>query len=102
MVAYDTAGSVKMIKEKRMTNAAAVASENAARIYKMSVLSRGIEDYGRNYTRVVVLSTKEDSHGIGDKTSVMFSPLHVPDSLYIALESFATHGISLKEGVSQP
>jgi len=102
MVAYDTAGSVKMIKEKRMANAAAVASENAARIYRMSVLSRGIEDYGRNYTRFLVLSTKEGRRGGGYKTSVIFSLPHVPGSLYGALESFARHGINLTKIESRP
>ena len=35
---YDTAGSVKMMKEKRLLNAAAIASERAAEIYGMKVL----------------------------------------------------------------
>src|SRR5712692_793593 len=102
MVAYDTAGSVKMIKEKRMANAAAVASQNAARIYRMSVLSRGIEDYGRNYTRFLVLSTKEGRRGGAYKTSVIFSLPHVPGSLYGALESFARHSINLTKIESRP
>jgi prephenate dehydratase len=51
MITYDTAGSVKMIKEKGDPTAAAIASERAAGLYSMKVLAKGIEDYGRNYTR---------------------------------------------------
>ena len=35
---YDTAGSVKMIKEKNMKRAAAIASKDTAKLYNMSVI----------------------------------------------------------------
>lgn len=102
MIAYDTAGSVKMIREKAMIGAAAVASENAARIYKMTVLARGIEDFGRNYTRFLIVGTKEKGQTSGCKTSVIFSLPHVPGSLYSALETFAKEGINLTKIESRP
>ncbi len=69
---YDTAGSVKMLKEKGLKDAAAVASERAAEIYGMKILAREIEDNPANYTRFFVLS-KEDSPKTGkDKTSIIF------------------------------
>ena len=65
---YDTAGSVKMLKEKGLKEAAAAASEKAAEIYGMKILAREIEDNPENYTRFFVLS-KEDSPITGrDKT----------------------------------
>ena len=55
---YDTAGSVKMLKEKGLKNAAAIASERAANIYGMHILAKDIADNPENYTRFFVLSTR--------------------------------------------
>ena len=41
---YDTAGSVKMIKEKGLHDAAAIASEQAADIYGMQIFAKDIAD----------------------------------------------------------
>ncbi len=56
--AYDTAGSVKMIKEKGLKNAAAIASERAANLYGMHIFAKDIADNPENYTRFFVLSTR--------------------------------------------
>jgi len=53
---YDTAGSVKLIKEKKMMNEAAIASKLAADLYDMKILDQGIEDRKNNFTRFLVLS----------------------------------------------
>src|SRR3972149_6540255 len=47
--AYDTAGSVKMIKERGIRDGAAIASARAAEIYGMHILAREIEDNPNNY-----------------------------------------------------
>jgi chorismate mutase/prephenate dehydratase len=99
---YDTAGSVKMLKEKGLREAAAVASENAAEIYGMKILAREIEDNPENYTRFFVLS-KEDSPITGrDKTSIIFAASHTPGSLYHALGEFAEREINLTRIESRP
>jgi len=99
---YDTAGSVKMLKEKAMKNAAAVASERAAELYGMKILARDIADNPENYTRFFVLS-KEDSPITGrDKTSIIFSATHQPGSLYHALGEFAQRSINLMKIESRP
>ncbi len=101
-VTYDTAGSVKMIKERGLRNAAAVASERAAEIYGMKVLAKGIEDYGHNYTRFLVISVKEALHSPNSKTSIIFSTAHKPGALYNALGAFARNGINLTKIESRP
>ena len=99
---YDTAGSVKMLKEKSLKNAAAIASERAADLYGMSILAEDIADNPENYTRFFVLST-EDSPPTGkDKTSIIFSAKHEPGSLYHALGEFAKRNINLTKIESRP
>jgi chorismate mutase/prephenate dehydratase len=99
---YDTAGSVKMLKEKGIKNAAAVASEKAAEIYGMKILAREIEDTPTNYTRFFVIS-KNDSPKTGkDKTSIIFAAAHTPGSLYHALSEFAKRNINLTKIESRP
>jgi chorismate mutase/prephenate dehydratase len=99
---YDTAGSVKMLQEKGLKNAAAVASEKAAEIYGMKILAREIEDTPTNYTRFFVIS-KEDSPRTGkDKTSIIFAAKHKPGALYHALEEFEKRNINLTKIESRP
>lgn len=99
---YDTAGSVKAIKEKELKDAAAIASKRAAEIYNMTVLKEGIEDRPDNYTRFLILS-KRDSFITGrDKTSVIFSTKHIPGALYESLGEFAGRNINLTMIVSRP
>ena len=53
---YDTAGSVKMLKESGARDTAAIASRRAAELYGMQVLEEGIEDNAENFTRFLVIS----------------------------------------------
>lgn len=99
---YDTAGSVKMLKEKGLKNAAAVASERAAKLYDMQILVEDIADNPENYTRFFVLS-KEDAEATGkDKTSIIFGTKHEPGALYQALREFASRDINLTKIESRP
>ncbi len=100
--AFDTAGSVKILKEERITDAAAVASERAAEIYGMKILARGIEDYPNNYTRFFVLSKENAQPSGNDKTSIIFSTKHIPGALYGALKEFAARNINLTRIESRP
>lgn len=99
---YDTAGSVKMIKEKAITDGAAIASARAAEIYKMKIIASEIEDAPNNFTRFFILS-KEDSPPSGnDKTSIVFSVKHRPRALYEFLQEFAVRNINLTKIESRP
>jgi chorismate mutase/prephenate dehydratase len=99
---YDTAGSVKMIKEQKLTSAAAIAGERAAEIYKMKILAEDIADTKNNYTRFFVLSKDEVPPSGNDKTSIIFSTKHVPGALYDALGELATRGINMTKVESRP
>src|SRR5271155_2571884 len=52
---YDTAGSVKMIIQEGLTDAAAIASSAAAENYGARILRRSIEDDRQNFTRFFLL-----------------------------------------------
>ncbi|MEM3608778.1 MAG: prephenate dehydratase [Candidatus Bathyarchaeia archaeon] len=99
---YDTAGSVKLLKEQGVTDAAAIASERAAQIYGMKILKRNISDNPDNYTRFFVLSKSEAPPSGNDKTSIIFSVKHIPGALYKALEEFASREINLTKIESRP
>ncbi|MDG7005372.1 MAG: prephenate dehydratase [Nitrososphaerota archaeon] len=107
IVTYDTAGSVKMIKEKRLEGAAAIAGQRAAEIYGLKVLKKGIEDYATNSTRFLVIRRASEAVAGGapgrrSKTSLIFAVKHRPGSLYNALEAFARAGINLTKIESRP
>jgi len=99
---YDTAGSVKMLKEKGLKDAAAIASEKAAEIYGMKILAREIEDTPTNYTRFFVISKNDAPRTGRDKTSIIFAATHTPGALYHALGEFAKRDINLTKIESRP
>jgi chorismate mutase/prephenate dehydratase len=99
---FDTAGSVKMIKDEGFVDAGAVASERAAQIYGMSILAKDIGDVPNNYTRFFVLSKHDSPYSGEDKTSIIFSIKSFPGSLCRVLEEFAARNINLTKIESRP
>jgi prephenate dehydratase len=103
--AYDTAGAVKMIKENRMLDSAAIASKRAAELYDMEILDEDIQDRKNNYTRFLVLSPKKiksDAKTGQYKTSMIFSVKHVPGALFGIIGEFAIRRINLTKIESRP
>ncbi len=99
---YDTAGSVKLIKEQDIKDGAAIASADAARIYGLNILSCELEDNPSNVTRFFILG-KEDAPATGnDKTSLVFSVRHQPGTLYGFLGELARDGLNLTKIESRP
>ncbi len=104
--ATDTALSVKMVKEKGMIHAGAVASSLAAEMYGMEILEASIEDYKKNYTRFLVLSPTlskgEGANSEANKTSVVFTLKHEVGSLHTVLATLAQHQVNLTKIESIP
>ena len=99
---YDTAGSVKIIKEMGTTDSGAVASARAAEIYGMKVLTREIEDNPNNFTRFFILAKHDSPPSGNDKTSIVFSVKHKPGALYQSLKELAGRNINLTKIESRP
>jgi chorismate mutase/prephenate dehydratase len=99
---YDTAGSVKMIKEQGLADSAAIASARAAEIYGMKVIAREIEDNPNNFTRFFILSRKDSPPSGNDKTSIVFSTKDRPGALYEVLGELSRHSINLSKLESRP
>ncbi len=102
---YDTAGSVKMLKEEYPENAAAIASESAAEIYGGVIVKRNIEDNRHNYTRFFLLTKQQILSKGGTmpwKTSVVFTTANTPGTLFKVMACFALRDLSLTKIESRP
>ncbi|MEM0448255.1 MAG: prephenate dehydratase [Methanomassiliicoccales archaeon] len=100
--AYDTAGSVKMIKERGLKEEAAIASRRAASTYGMKILAEDIQSGQRNFTRFFVLEKSASFPSEGDKTSLAFSTKNIPGALYKCIGVFAERGVNLSKLESRP
>ena len=99
---YDTAGSVRMLAEKKIKGAAGIASRLAAAYYKGRILRTHLEDHRENYTRFLLLSKSSKSPPKGDKTSLVFSTRNIPGALFKCLSVFALREIDLTKIESRP
>ncbi len=108
---YDTAGSVKMLMEKGLRDAAAIASVAASEIYGARILRRSIEDDRENFTRFFLLrqpdrAAREARKPRGGrtkwKTSLVFTTHDAPGALFRSLSALALRDLSLTKIESRP
>jgi chorismate mutase/prephenate dehydratase len=105
---HDTAAAVRMLKEKKLKDAAAIASENSAMMHGMRILARGIEDNKNNRTRFLLVVRKGEESIVKlpkskkRKTSLIFGLPHVPGSLHSVLGEIAKERINLTKIESRP
>lgn len=101
----NTAAAVKKIKEEGLTDAAAIASAQAAAEFGMRVLASNIEDSRWNATRFIVVSKSISPVPLSvknTKSSVVFSLKDIPGALTECLNVFAKRGINLYKIESRP
>ena len=100
--AYDTAGSVKMVRERGRKDEAAIASLRSAGLYKMKVLAQDLQTDHENTTRFFVLEKHPREVRDANKTSIAFVAKNVPGALHRCLGEFASRGINLTKLESRP
>jgi len=100
----DTAMAARKVRNDGDLTHAAIASEEAARLYGLSVLQRGIANQRENFTRFVTIGREplQGPGGPGSKTSVVFSVRHEGGALAACLDVFARHGLNLTKIESRP
>jgi len=101
--AFDTAGSAKKIAEENLKNAAAIASEQAAKEYDLEIIKKSVEDHELNYTRFLIIRKSSTNHQENpDKVEVYFQTGNDPGSLAQALTIISGLGINLGKLQSHP
>ncbi|CAD5322389.1 unnamed protein product [Arabidopsis thaliana] len=100
----DTAGAAKQIAFENLNDAAAVASEKAAKIYGLNIVAEDIQDDCDNVTRFLMLAREPIIPGTNRlfKTSIVFSLEEGPGVLFKALAVFALRQINLTKIESRP
>ncbi|NLF24180.1 MAG: bifunctional 3-deoxy-7-phosphoheptulonate synthase/chorismate mutase [Deltaproteobacteria bacterium] len=105
-VEYSTDASLsgKRISEGSDKSVAAIASEEAARLFGLAVLERGITNQEENYTRFLIAARKpvKVDLRIPCKTSIVISTAQKPGALVEALLVFRENGINLTKLESRP
>ncbi|MFD0917047.1 prephenate dehydratase [Pseudahrensia aquimaris] len=97
-IANDTAGAARMIAERKLMNAAALAPPLAAELYGMNILAENVQDESNNTTRFIILSRDAKTPNVDDGpavTSFFFRVRNVPAALYKVMGGFATNGVNM-------
>lgn len=81
---------------------ACIASSLAARVYKLKVIAKDIEDSPHNITRFLVIGKTDVPQTGYDKTSIMFSIKDRVGALHDMLLPFKKYGINLTKIESRP
>ena len=99
LISADTAGSAKDLAEGNDKSIAAIASVLSAKIYKLKILEKNIEDEKGNVTRFLIMGKNiEQPEFSNDKkfiTSCIFRVKSEPSALYKCLGGFATNQVNL-------
>ncbi len=101
-IVENTAVAARTVAESDDETVAAIASEESAKVYGLSVLRSNVQDNGNNYTRFIVISKTLEIYKGADRISVMLSAEHTPGSLSRVLDRFAALNLNVTKIESRP
>jgi prephenate dehydratase len=99
---YDTAASVELVKHLKNNHSVAIASQLAAKIYKMNTLRKNVQNHKQNFTRFLVIQKLAKLPVNSNKISMILQTNHTPGALYNALGVFDDHKINITKLQSRP
>lgn len=102
---FDTAGAAQSVMEESSRTIGAIANAYAAKLYRMKILKRNIENETHNFTRFLLIARTPWKPRIGtpSKTSLAFRPAaNVPGILFRMLGVFSLRDIDLLKIESRP
>ena len=100
----NTALAARKVRDDRDPSQAAIGSPEAARIWGLNIIARGINDQTENFTRFVVVGPRHlpCDLRIACKTSLIFVTRHEQGALVACLNVLATRGLNLTKLESRP
>ncbi len=101
-VAENTAVAAKMVAEGGRKDAAAIASEDCAELYGLSIVRSDVQNTDNNYTRFIVISKNLEIYPGGDKISMMFSVSNTPGALQRLIARFSSQSLNMTKLESRP
>ncbi len=98
----DTAGAALHVRETGDRSIAAIASEEAAATYGLTILARSIQNHALNSTRFFAVSVVETPCSDPTKVSLLLTLPHQPGSLHRLLAEIAGAGVNITKIESRP
>lgn len=100
--ARNTAEAARRVRESGDRELAALASENAAEIYGLSILQRAVNQQKSNTTRFLIVGKEKIYERGAERLSLSFELSHRPGALYQVLGSFLFNDLNLSMIQSRP
>lgn len=98
----NNAFAAKKIAEERKNDQAAIASENAAKIYGLTILENQVNDEKNNSTRFIIISKEKMFEKNAEKISISFEVSNESASLYRALSHIIFNDLNMTKIESRP
>lgn len=91
----DTALVAHNIRTQNLQHTAAIASEDAAKLYNLNILEQNIHTNKKNFTRFLILSLQANNDARNNKSTICFEVTHRIGALADVLNVFTQHNINL-------
>lgn len=97
-----TAAAAQYVAQQGDKTAAALAGEDCARLYGLTVLDTDVQNAENNYTRFILITKTPAVYQEADRIALVLKLSHTPGSLYRLISRFAARGVNLTKIESRP